>query len=195
MGDSKTDVVFPSTESPVLVVPRYALMMYRLGRVPWAFVLLMMGIGVAGIAIVLAVMEQPNAIFAFVLAVAMLLGGIVSLMVQNFREGRKVVAEETEEERPLHVYRQTPCPLDEAMYNRLVGGAESLLDNIKEKDWQYETRAYQERLHKATGYAKQRRFREAFREQCRAMLVLMEAVHRYRGKNEDFKPGWGDKQV
>ena len=32
--------------------------------------------------------------------------------------------------------------------------------------------------------------REEHREQCRAMLVLMEAVHAYRGKNEDFKPVW-----
>ena len=47
----------------------------------------------------------------------------------------------------------------------------------------------------ATRRAKPRRrwpekFGDAFREECRAMLVLMEAVHRYRGKNEDFKPLW-----
>jgi len=31
---------------------------------------------------------------------------------------------------------------------------------------------------------------EAFRARCRAMLVLMEAIHQHRGKLEEFKPLW-----
>ena len=45
-------------------------------------------------------------------------------------------------------------------------------------------------MKQASQHANRRRYRDAFRAQCRAMLVLMEAVHRYRGKNEGFKPVW-----
>jgi hypothetical protein len=90
----------------------------------------------------------------------------------------------------LHVYRQTPCPLDAAIFDRLVESAKALEANIKEKEWEYDESAFQQRAREATGLFQQQQFRDAFRAQCRAMLVLMDAVHRYRGKNEDFQPLW-----
>ena len=90
----------------------------------------------------------------------------------------------------MQVYRQTPCPLDASIYEKLVQSAKTLEDSIKEKNWEYDARGYQEHVRLAAAHFKQQRFREAFREQCRAMLILMDDVHRYRGKNEDFKPVW-----
>ncbi len=187
-GDSQTDVVFPSSETAARIVPRFALMMYYLGRLPWAFMMLALGILLGIVAIVLLAVEAPGSIWAFIVAGFSLLGGIVALMAQSFWENRKPA--EKPAERPLQVYRQTPCPLDAATYERLVESAKGLEDSIKEKQWEYDARGYQEKLRLATAHFKHQRFREAFREQCRAMLVLMEAVHRYRGKNEDFKPMW-----
>jgi hypothetical protein len=117
-----------------------------------------------------------------------ILAGIVIMMVQNFRETRMLAV--VPEERPLQVYRQTPCPLDASIYEKLVQSARTLEDSIREKSWEYDARSYQEKLRLAAAHFKNQRLREAFREQCRAMLVLMEDVHRYRGKNEDFKPLW-----
>ena len=186
--DSQADVVFPASPAAAPFVPRFALLMYHLGRLPWAFMFLALGIFLAIFAIVLTALEWPGGIIAFIVAGVALLVGILTLMVQNFRESRKAV--DPPEERPLQVYRQTACPLDAAVYERLVQSAKSLEDSIKDKKWEYDAKAYQEKLKLAAAHFKQQRFPEAFREQCRAMLVLMEAVHRYRGRNEDFKPMW-----
>jgi serine/threonine protein phosphatase PrpC len=187
-GDSATDVVFPSSESGESMTPRFALLLHVLSRVPWAFLLLALGILLAGGAILLSALDLGGALYAFIISGLALLVGILTLMVQNFRETRKVGAEP--EKRTLKVYRQTACPLDTAIYEKLVQSAKALEDSIKEKAWEYDAKAYHDRLKQATQHFKQQHFREAFREQCRAMLVLMEAVHNYRGKNEDFKPVW-----
>ncbi len=186
--DSSADVVFPPSEDTAPTVPRFALAMYYLGKVPWHYVLMGLAIPLAVFAIVLSVLQLGNDVLAFMIAGFMLLMGIVLMMVQNFRETRKVAL--APEERPLQVYRQTPCPLDASIYEKLVQSAKTLEDSIKEKNWEYDARGYHEQLKLAAAHFKQQRFREAFREQCRAMLILMEDVHRYRGKNEDFKPVW-----
>jgi protein phosphatase len=186
--DSAAEVVFPFSDSPNPIVPRFALMMYYLGKLPWAFLMLAVGILMAILATVLAAIQNWAALYAFIVAGFALLGGILTLMVQNFRETRKLSVEP--EERPLQVYRQAPCPLDAAIYDKLLLSATTLEKTIQEKLWQYDVKAYQEHLKQATNHFHHLRLREAFREQCRAMLVLMDAVHSYRGKNEDFKPLW-----
>jgi hypothetical protein len=183
------DVVFPATESPSPIVPYFALTMHHLGRLPWAFILLALGILLAVGVVVLALMSMmAEALVAIIIAGVALLSGIVTLMVQNFRETRKLGNEP--EQRPLQVYRQMQCPLDGPIYEKLVHSAKALEDTIVEKAWEYDEKAYQDLVKQAVQHFKHRRFRDAFREQCRAMLVLMEAVHSYRGKNEDFKPMW-----
>ena len=186
--DSQAEVVFTAKEDAAPVVPRYALWMYHLGRVPWAFVQLALGILMAIIAIALHATSLPGDIFAFIIAGVALLGGIVTLMVQSIRESRKTGTEQ--EERVLQVYRQTPCPVDAAAYEKLLESAKQLEADIKSRTWEYDVRTYQERIKQAAQFARQNRMRDAFREQCRAMLLLMEAVHLYRGRNEDFKPIW-----
>ena len=186
--DSHADVVFPASEVHEPFTPRFALIMFYLGRLPWALMLLALGILMAVVAAVLSAIDMGSALFAFIVGAVLLLAGLVSLMVGSIRDSRKITDEP--EERPLQVYRQTACQLDAGTYERLVSAAKSLEDTIKEKQWEYEVKAYQERLKGAAVHFNQQRFREAFREQCRAMLILMDAVHRYRGKNEDFKPMW-----
>lgn len=188
-GDSQTDVVFPSGDHAEPTVPRFGLLMYYLSRIPWGLILIGSGILLAIVAIVLIVMNNMDgATVAFIFAAVSLLGGTLAMLVQGFRETR--ITDPPPEERPLRVYRQTPCPADAAMYDKLVQSAKTLEDMIKGRNWEYDARAYHERLKQATQHFKHQKMREAFREQCRAMLVLMEAVHRYRGRNEDFNPIW-----
>ena len=192
-GDSQADVLFPASENAEPSVPYFAIMMFYLSKVPWAFAMLALGILLAGVATVLGALDFGGALITFIFSGLMLLGGIITLMLQNIAETHRKNAV-VPEERPLQVYRKMACPLDASIYEKLVQSAKSLEDTIKEKQWEYDAKAYQDRLKQATQYFKQQHFREAFREQCRAMLVLMDAVHRYRGKNEDFKPMW-DKPV
>lgn len=186
--DSSADVVFRASDHALPVVPRFALAMYYLGKVPWHFVLMGMGIALAGVAIALSLLQYGGGLYAFMVAGFMLLSGILLMMVQNFRDTRK--AANVSEVRPLQVYRQTPCPLDAAIYEKLVQSAQALEDSIKEKNWEYNARGYQEHVKLAAAHFKQQRLRDAFREQCRAMLILMDDVHRHRGKTEGFKPMW-----
>jgi hypothetical protein len=186
--DSKAEVVFRSDKDSKPVVPRFALTMYYLGKVPWHFVMFAIGIALAVFAIVLSILGGEGALQALMLGGFSILAGIMIMMVQNVRESRRSTTEP--EQRIVQVYRQTPCPLDAASYERLVHSAKNLEDSIKEKSWEYDARSYQAHLKLAAAHFKQNRMRDAFREQCRAMLVLMDDVHRYRGKNEDFKPLW-----
>lgn len=189
LSDSQAEVVFPASDVREPFVPRFALMMYYLDQLPWGFMLLAAGIMLAIVAIVLHVLEMSvMALSVFIVAALALLAGLLGLMVQSIRETRKTAQQP--EERPLQVYRQTQCLLDAATFEKLAQSAKTLEEGIKEKSWEYDARAYEEKLKQAQALLKQNRFRDAFREQCRAMLVLMDAVHRYRGKNEDFKPLW-----
>jgi protein phosphatase len=189
-GDSQAEVVFRPDESGELVVPRFALTMYYLGKVPWHYVLMGLGILLAIFAIIQSVpgLGFESGLWSFMFAGLLLLGGIIIMMLQSFQESRKLATQP--EERPLRVYRQTPCLLDAAIFEKLGQAAKTLEDTMKEKNWEYDARGYHEKLKLAAAHFKYQRLREAFREQCRAMLVLMEAFHRYRGKNEDFKPLW-----
>ncbi|MBI2806756.1 MAG: protein phosphatase 2C domain-containing protein [Planctomycetes bacterium] len=191
--DSQMDVVFPEVENAQPIVPRIALMLYHASKLPWGFILLAAGILLAVVAIVLTTAEsallKEQALYAFIIAALSLLGGIVTLLIQNFRESRQIIGEPAEE-RTLQVYRKTACPLDAAIYERLHLSSTTLEESIRGKAWDYDVKTYQERMKQAAQLFKQGSFRDAFRAQCRAMLVLMEAVHRYRGKNEDFQPLW-----
>ena len=188
-GDSGADVLFPASENPVPSVPYLGILLYWLSKVPWAFLMLALGILLAGLATISAALGLGNALITFILSGMMLLGGIVLLMAQNISETHLKNMTKPEE-RVLQVYRQMACPLDAHIYEKLVQSAHTLEETIKEKNWEYDVQAYQAQLKKATHFFKQQHFRDAFREQCRAMLVLMEAVHRYRGRGEDFRPVW-----
>lgn len=187
-SDSQTEVVFRTLEDSQPIVPRFALAMYYLGKLPWHYVAMGLGIVSAIVAIVLSLSRMSGDLIAFMVAGFMILTGVLLMMLQLFRDSRRLA--HVPEKRTLQVYRQTPCPLDAAIYEKLVGASKALEDNIKEKNWEYNARGYHEHVKLAAAHFKQHRLREAFREQCRAMLVLMDDVHRYRGKNEDFKPMW-----
>ncbi len=189
-GDNELDVVFRSNESTQPITPRFSMLMHRLSRLPWAFILLTAGILWAGVAIYLTTVHMGLAMSSFFLAGLSLLSGIGTLMIQHIREMRKL--SEKPAERVLQIYRQLPCPLDQGTLERLEATTKSLEANIKEKGWELDTKKHLEHAKLAAAFAKQGKMRDAFREQCRAMLVLMETVHRHRGKNEDFKPVWDE---
>jgi PPM family protein phosphatase len=189
VSDSHSDVVFPASEvNEPRMVPRFALWMYYLSRVPWAFVQLALGIALAGFAIVLAMVDQGGAMIAFIVAGFALIGGIVTLMLQNIRETHNM--RRKPEERVLQVYRQAVCTFDAPLYERVMHASTTLEEDIRQKQWMYDAKGYHERAKNAAVLYKLERYREAFREQCRAMMLLMDTIHLYRDKHEGFKPVW-----
>ena len=118
MVDSKSDVVLPSADIGPPFVPRFALMMYYPRQGPLGVRHVGLGILLAGVAIVLAALGWAKSIYAFIFSGLALLGGIVALMIQHIRE--TVQGKPGAGGRVIHVYRQTPCPVDAAIYERLV---------------------------------------------------------------------------
>jgi protein phosphatase len=186
---SQEGVLFPSS-AEIRLGPRWREQMrVLLAEVPWAFVLMPLGIVLASLALYLTWIKVPTAAFAaFVFAGISLLSGLVALMLQNVREVREEVAEA--EKPTLQIYRQTDCAIHEAILQRLVQQTESLEAGIRDKGWQYNVADYEKHTREAKSLREQGRLTDAFAEQCRGLLVLMEAVHRERGRGESFDPFW-----
>jgi protein phosphatase len=162
----------------------------RLKHWPWPIILLSLGIALAALAAWVAVEEHTkSAIFTFLLAGISLMAGVVALLIQHHRESHE--AAEPEEIRTLQIYRQTPCGIDRAMIDRLDEALVVLHQRIRDNHWQADDAASQ-KFHDIGNQAQARGdLLEAFRTHCRAMLVLMEAIHQQRGGGgESFKPLW-----
>jgi protein phosphatase len=156
--------------------------------VPWAFLLLGAGILLAVLALWLTYMQAAGGFPVFVLAGVVLFGGLIGLMVQNFREQRHPIVPTGPRE--AQVYRRCPCAIDTLLLQKLAQATRSLEQNIHEKGWQVDSKPYHVRLDQAQHANEQGHARDAFTAQCRAMLVLMQAVHQQRGREESFKPLW-----
>lgn len=161
----------------------------RLKRWPWPIILLSLGITLAALAAWIAVEGYPGALFTFIVAGISLLAGVVALLVQHHREGQEV--DEPEEVRTLQIYRQASCGIDRAMIDRLDEALIVLRQRIRENHWKTDD-AQSQKYHDIGNHAQANGdLLEAFRAHCRAMLVLMEAIHQQRGGGgESFKPLW-----
>jgi len=161
--------------------------------VPWAFLLLGAGLLLAMLAVALTVVQAPNAFATFIVAGLALFGGLVGLMVQNFRESRG--KPEPAEPRPAPIYRQANCTIDMPLMQKLAGATRTLEEGILEKGWSLEDGPYRAYVEAAELATQQAHLRDAFAHQCRALMVLMEAVHHQRTREESFKPLWDKPPV
>ncbi len=159
-----------------------------LRSLPWAFGLLGVGVLLAILAVYLTAEQARGNFFVFILAGLALFGGLIGLMVQNFRESHPPPPADEPHEAP--VYRREACAIDPTLLQKLVRATRALEENIHDKGWQLSDAAYQAHLRRAEVATEQGRSPEAFAEQCRALLILMEAIHQQRGREESFKPLW-----
>jgi protein phosphatase len=189
-SDSVTDVVFGDALAPR--PPLWPRVWAVAQRLPWSFILLLLGIVLGVGAVYLAINRVPGGLFTFVLAALALGGGLVGLLVQNLREKRR---EAEPGPQPLRVYRQTPCQPDDVLLQRLIEATNTLERNVRSKEWNFDEEQFRDRLTQAQNHVLHARPRDAFREQCRAMLTLMEAVHQQRHRQETFSPIWDRPSV
>jgi hypothetical protein len=69
--------------------------------------------------------------------------------------------------------------------------AEAILqERLREHNWQADWADSRKHHDLAEGFLNQGELPEAFREYCRAMRPLTEALHRHRNKAEVFQPVW-----
>ncbi|MBI3411874.1 MAG: serine/threonine-protein phosphatase [Planctomycetes bacterium] len=156
-------------------------------RFPWPFFLLVLGIALAVIAIYFTAFDIHAEVPAFVGAAVALMAGLGGLMLQSVRE-RHEESNPAEQPRPLNVYRQTDCTVDDVVLERLQLARTTLEERIRERNWQADGNAVQYHLQVAESLRKRGDRQAAFRELCRAVLHLMDAIGRQRNKEESFKP-------
>ncbi len=156
----------------------------------WPLILLFLGISLAMVAIYLKAFERPGDLPTFVLAALTLFSGVAGLMFQSARESNEPPPPEEQEPLAPRVYRETACGIELPVVERLVHAVETLEERIKEKNWEMNRDTCHDHREKGRRLQRQGDLRGAFREDCRAMLMLMDAVSKQRNKEESFKPLW-----
>lgn len=159
----------------------------------WMFIPLILGIVLAMGAIVLTYHELPGKIPAFLLAAVALAIGMAGLLIQSLTENKKP-AKNTWVPR-TKIYRKGSCEIDSPFVLRLSQALDDLEGRIREKGWSADWGSCRELRQEAELHLNSDRLVDAFRANCRALLVLMDAVQQQRGKEETFRPLWDKHAV
>jgi serine/threonine protein phosphatase PrpC len=158
-------------------------------RIPWPFTALFLGIVFSIAALALTYYSLPGGIPTFLFAAVALISGLVGLMILNAQE-KKRTALEAENPPRTHIYRQADCKVDEAVLQKASHAVANLEEQIRERHWQADWDASRHHLQLSDQARAVGDLPQAYREQCRAMQILMEAVQRQRAKEEVFRPLW-----
>src|SRR5207244_9792984 len=120
-------------------------------RIPWPLLSIVAGIGLSVLAIYLTYHERAGAVPSFLLAAALLLGGVASLVMELARE-RRQQAENLEPPPRLRVYRQTPCVIDGVFVHRMGEAVAALEERIRDRHWDADWDTCHQHLHAADRY-------------------------------------------
>lgn len=154
---------------------------------PLAIFALGLGIALAMLAIFLSYQESGGELVSFVLAGLFLVGGLVALMAQSFRDRSAPVARTAPTQ---SVYRTIPCSIEPGLVDRLVNAIGTLKKRAADGGIPYDNGLFDSLYAKGEAARSKQDALTAFREHCRAMLILMEASQAQRNKGEAFRPIW-----
>ena len=156
-------------------------------RLPPPLGALVAGVVLALGAVVLTHFRMPGALPAFLLAAVALVIGMVGLLVQARAERRQATAPQRPQAK---VHRQAACEIDAPLLEKLARAEATLEERLREHHWEADWAAYRKHHEVAQRLQKEGELADAFREFCRAMRPLTEALHRQRNKEECFQPVW-----
>jgi protein phosphatase len=163
-------------------------------RIPWPLSVLIGGFLLAGAAAALSYNQLPQVgFYVFIFAALAIVGGIAGLFIYQKQEKER--QEREPEFRPrLKVYRQTECKIDNGLLEKLQNVEAALLQQASEKQWELDWDVHRKHHQLFEKLLAQGNVAAAFRECCRAVRPLTEALAQYRHKEERFQPNW-DKSV
>jgi PPM family protein phosphatase len=157
-------------------------------RLPWTLMLMVLGIVLALGAILATAASHSTGIVMFIVAALAFGVGLVGLWLQSRQDTQP--AGEGEDHRELRIHRQVPCGIELPILHKLAKAQGILEDRIRERNWTADWDAYKRHHALAQQHLREGSLTDAFREYCRAMLPLTEAVQRQRQKEEVFQPVW-----
>jgi hypothetical protein len=85
---------------------------------------------------------------------------------------------------------QAPCKVDRGLLDKLSKAAMALKQRAVEKQWDPDLTTFQRHQELGEKLIADNDVSGAFREYCRAMRVLTEAMQRQQNKQEVFQPVW-----
>ncbi len=161
----------------------------RTSSIPWPLVGLFLGVALATTAAVLSGGEGSIwSIVTFVLAALSVLAGLTGLARKYLRERGEPTS--TFDLRPLQVYRQTPCPIEKSLVERVAHAEESLRDWAHARNADVDWMSNQQHRDLARAAYAQSDYVTAFREYCRAASPFGDLTAKNRIKDEGFYSLW-----
>jgi protein phosphatase len=157
--------------------------------VPWPILAMALGALLAGLAVGMLTAEwYALGGMAFVLGAAAIVAGMVGL-VMTYRKQKEDEARD-DEASPPKVYNHAACKIERTLLDKLSKAVEALKGRAVEKQWDPDWPTFQQHHDLAVKLLGNNDLTGAFREYCRAMRVLTEALERHRNKEEVFQPVW-----
>jgi protein phosphatase len=160
--------------------------------IPWPVYTLVGGVLLAGLSAALRAQLWPGYKETFLVAAVVIIVGLIGLFVYLGREKRRLANEPPPTR--IRVYRHTPCRVERPLLDRLVAAIESLHQQLQEKKWEVDWAAYEEHCKVAKGFLSQDKLVDAFREYCRSIRFLADAVLRQRPRSSEPLPTFWPKQ-
>jgi protein phosphatase len=158
-------------------------------HVPWELSALAVGVMLAAGVLVSVFAKIPSlGVVSLVLAVLTLLAGLLGLWIHRGREEQRR-AQQAGRPRPK-IHRHSPCDIEPPLLHKLSKAEAHLAQWARERQWDADWAVYDQHHALAEGLLTQGDLEGAFREYCRAMRPLTEAVQRQRSKEEVFQPIW-----
>jgi len=157
-------------------------------RLPWPVGVLFLGVVLAAAAVGLTAAKKDGGEFVFILAVITIVAGIVGLVFHHRREKTRSAGEE---HRPrTKVYRHSACCVERPILDRMIKLEAAVAQRAREQRWQLEWAAQQRHHNQAAKLLAEGDLPAAFRESCRALRPLTQALAERRNKEESFQPHW-----
>jgi protein phosphatase len=164
-------------------------------RVPWPLWILLAGVLMAAVAAGLMYLgKQTNSALggelAFVIAAITIFAGLGGLVWYYKQEQAKEATTEPEFKPRIKVYRESDCRINQELVDKLAKAELAMVQRGKERNWEVNWTKYQLHRELADKYMSQGDLQAGFREFCRGMRQLTEALQKTRHKEESFQPHW-----
>jgi PPM family protein phosphatase len=168
----------PSSPSPLMRLP------------PWWLLTLLVGTILIFLAIALRIRNWPAiGMVLFLLAACAIVAGLVGLGLHYRREQKQ--QEETDGGPTLpRIHRTAGCRVEQAMLDKVIRTVKALRLRAGERQWDFDQTYFDEHYTQAETLLAKGDIPGAFREYCRAMMPLSQALNKQRNKEEIFQPLW-----
>lgn len=157
-------------------------------EIPWPGVALGAGIALCLTALLFIFIKLfPVAITVFLLAAFSLILGLFGLHRSQRQESHPA---QEPEFGPPQVYRRSRCKIDQTLLRKLIEAECVVQEYAKENKWQVDWESYQKHLRAAGDAYRSGDLFSAYREHCRTLAQLTDALRLHRAKEERFHPMW-----